>query len=253
VLARDATYTASPTVGIFHVTTNSTTNSSDLNAAFSCISAFADGTDAAGIAFYGVGDDIGAKLNAPVPLKLIDSQNSPPPTSASGTRGMIRQVQGDLWFCATGLASGTAPRQWRRLAGPSTTGALVPVTPFRVYDSRFADGPLARNENRVVSVKDAINFTTGAVSQANAIPVGAQAIVYTVTVANVVAQGNLFVADGEAAAVAGSTINWDANTVGALANSSIVKIDSQRRIKVFAGGATGSSAQFLIDISGYYL
>jgi hypothetical protein len=49
-----------------------------------------------------------------------------------------------------------------------------------------------------------------------------------------------------------SSNNWDSNTSGAIANSGTVKLDTNRQIKVFAGGPTGSSTKFIIEITGYY-
>jgi len=38
---------------------------------------------------------------------------------------------------------------------------------------------------------------------------------------------------------------------GAIANGDVVTLDASRQVKVWAGG--GGSADFIIDITGYYL
>ena len=62
--------------------------------------------------------------------------------------------------------------------------ALVPISPVRVFDSRFPGfgGPITKSSPRTINVKDAINPVTGVVTLSNAIPLGARAISYNVTV-----------------------------------------------------------------------
>jgi hypothetical protein len=131
-------YSATPLVGAFHVTDDVT--QTNANMAFSCISAIATG-DPMTIAFAGAGSSVGAKFDGPVPLKLTDSTNSAAPTSASGTEGQFKQVNGDLWFCVkseTGAgnvrcgvacpASRLRVDSWRSIRLAPTTHAR-PATP----------------------------------------------------------------------------------------------------------------------------
>ncbi len=132
-----------------------------------------------------------------------------------------------------------------------------PVSPYRAYDSRFemapvADGPLAAGPGRVIPVKDGRNVNTGAIDLPNAIPASATAIAYTVTAASPTGSGFLFVGPGGAPGITASSLNWDDNTSGAIANSSIVQLDAARRVKVFAGGSPGASTGFIIDVTGYF-
>ncbi len=132
-----------------------------------------------------------------------------------------------------------------------------PVTPYRAYDARLEmapidDGPLAAGPGRLILVKDGRDINTGAINQVDAIPATATAIAFTVTVASPTGSGFLFVGPGGATAITASTINWGPNTLGAIANSSIVELDGARQIRVFAGGSPGAATHFIIDVTGYY-
>ena len=194
-----------------------------------------------GLVADGSGDGaIGAKLSGDTPLKLVS--NSAPPSSAVG--GQFKFHAGTLYF-GVGLGSGN----WRRLASPASAGAFVPVTPFRVYDSRFVSGRLATGSNSTIDCSDAIDVLTGEVSTADALPSDARAIAYTVTAVDTSGGGYLAVTPATATEVTASTINW--SSPNTLANSSIVGI-SNRQVKVFCGGGPGTAADFIIDIVGYY-
>jgi hypothetical protein len=155
---------------------------------------------------------------------------------------------GNLWHC---VAPGT-PGTWRQLSGPSTAGAFHAIDPVRVYDSRSAapaPGTLASGANRVVSIADARDPGTGVVTVANAVPVGATAIAFNITVTDTVAAGFLSVAPGNATSSPSSSINWSA-TGQILANGLIAKVHTDRTVKVFCGG--GGGAHFIIDVNGYW-
>lgn len=129
--------------------------------------------------------------------------------------------------------------------------AFIPIDPKRVYDSRYIAplGPLATTTNRVVSVANSYLPDTATLDITNLVPVGAKAISYNLTIANTVGSGFLSVAPGDAAALGASSINWFQSGM-VLANGLIVKLDSNRQIKVFAGGP--GSTDFIIDILGYF-
>ncbi|MEO5837445.1 MAG: hypothetical protein ABIQ73_29445 [Acidimicrobiales bacterium] len=132
VLIRNSSgYSATPTVGVFHATDDISNTGQGLGFS-SCISAIANGTS---VAFAGGGSSIGAKLDGPVPLKLSDSTDSGAPTSASGTVGQFKVVNGDLWFCSKTASSNDAA--WRRLSGVAVAGGFVAIDPARAYDSRI--------------------------------------------------------------------------------------------------------------------
>lgn len=248
LLIMDDTYSASPLVGLFHVTDDAA--ATDANVAFtSCITAAATGAGMV-TAFAGQGSSYGAKLDAPVPLKLLDSGATATITT-SGYTGQFKVIDGNLWFCVdhTGLGNSAV---WRKLAGVGTAGSYHPLTPARVYDSRpgaGGAGPLATGNNRTVSVANSIN-ASGAVVTSNFVPAGATAVVANITVTNTVGTGYMGVNPGGTTTMGASAINWTAGV--AIANGLTFTLNSSRQLTVVAGG-TGTSANFLIDVFGYYL
>ena len=117
------------------------------------------------------------------------------------------------------------------------------IAPVRVYDSRLASptqGKIAIGQNRVVSIKDARSETTGAVTTADVVPVGATAVVanLTITETESVIGGFLSVVPGDATALSGSSINWYGENQN-IANGLTAKIAADRTVKVFCGGVAG--------------
>ena len=172
-----------------------------------------------------------------------------PPTGASTVGTIARDAAGNLWYSP---ASGV----YRKLAGTATSGSFHPISPVRVYDSRLplptpAPGKLLTGTNRVVSVKDGRDINTGAVTSADAVPAGATALAYNITITNTEASGGfLSVVPGDIATFSTSVINWFGPNQD-LANGLIGKLDANRQIKVFCGGA--GNTHFIIDVSGYFL
>ena len=99
-------------------------------------------------------------------------------------------------------------------------------------------------------MKDAIDVADGDVVQTDAIPGGATAIFFNITVANTVGSGFLATTPGDAATFGSSSVNWSASGV-AVANGTLVKLDDSRQLKVFAGGGTGAEANVIIDVTGF--
>jgi hypothetical protein len=137
------------------------------------------------------------------------------------------------------------------------TMSLVPMTPVRVFDSRFSrfGGAINAGTTRLVNVKNSIDVTTGSDATANAIPQGARAISFTVTVTGTVGAGNVAVLPGTTTTVTASTINWSASGQ-TLAAGGIVTLGSgaaERQVTFVVGGPPGSSTHVILDITGYYL
>jgi hypothetical protein len=134
---------------------------------------------------------------------------------------------------------------------PPSNG-LVAITPARAYDSRLnmvpdANGTLAGGANRTVSVANARNILTGVVT-GTVVPANAVAVAYTLTVADTLGQGYLAVNPGGVTVVSASSINWfGAGEI--IANTGVVKLGPDRTLTVVAGGG---SANFIIDIVGYF-
>ena len=91
----------------------------------------------------------------------------------------------------------------------------------------------------------------GAVTLANAVPLGATAVEINLTAADPTDKNFLAVAPGDATATSTSLLNWNLG-VTQIANSITVKLDAERKIKVFCGDQAGST-QFIVDVFGYYL
>lgn len=159
---------------------------------------------------------------------------------------------GGVWIC---VESGT-PGTWRHIASIGTAGSFHPIATARVYDSRktmtpMTNGILTTGSNRVISVKDQRNTSTGAVVAADIVPAHATAVAYNLTIVTTVGtNGFLGVEPGDASVAGGSAINWSAAGL-TLANASVAKLDSSRQLKVFCGG-TATSCHFIIDVVGYY-
>lgn len=181
-------------------------------------------------------------------LRLSGVGAAPPARSDAHIAGEIDiDAAGSVWLC---VASGT-PGTWRKLGGSSTAGAFHAIDPVRVYDSRWpGDTAMTTGGQRLVSVADGHNLTTGTVDAPGAVPPGATAVAYNITVTGTTGSGYLTVAPGSATSVSASSVNWSSSGQ-TLANGLIVGLDGSRRVRVFSGG--GGSTHFLIDVSGYFL
>jgi hypothetical protein len=154
-------------------------------------------------------------------------------------------LNGDLWYC-----SGGTPRRWHKLNQPS----FHPVTPARVYDSRVnlpTPGTLSSGQDRLVSVADARNLTTGAITTPDVVPAGALAVSANVTVTSTTGKGFLSINPGFDTVIKASTINWF-ESGQTLANGVMLTLDTARRVSVICGG-TANDTHFVIDITGYFL
>ncbi len=252
LLIASSSWSSSPSVGAFHVTNDSSVT--NVNAALSCISAYANGANTGGFTtgIFAGGTATGAKIDAPVPLKISDNSGSGPPSTSFGRRGQFKVNAGDLWFCTfdNGLFGGENPK-WRKITGQNSP-SYHPVTPHRVYDSRAAaptPGSIATGSNRLVSVKDGRN-NAGGVDIPDLVPAGANAVMANVTVTGTTGGfGYLAINPGGDTVEGASTINW----FGAgqtLANGVALSINGSRQVTVICNG--GGSTHFIIDVQGYF-
>jgi hypothetical protein len=124
-----------------------------------------------------------------------------------------------------------------------------------VYDSRLpmtpaTSGFLLAGESRLIPCRDRRNPTTGAVDLVNAVPAGATAIAFNLTVTGTAGRGYCSLEPGSATASGGSIINW-ATSGQVVANASVAQLDGQRQVKVFCAG-TGAGTHLVLDVVGYY-
>lgn len=168
--------------------------------------------------------------------------------------GLDVDGQGNLWFCV-GPSGGGAPGKWQKLGGPTTAGAFHAISPIRAYDSRLAaytpNGRRNPNTSMVVAVGDAHDLATGAVTQAEVVPVGASAVAYNLVAVATTGANFFAVTKGDAAGFTAASLAW-ATAGQTVTMGSIVPVDIDRQVKVFCGPGTGG-AHVVIDIVGYWL
>jgi hypothetical protein len=183
---------------------------------------------------------------------LLAPNGTPPAarTDAHSRGELLTDSDSGLWYC---IADGT-PGTWRQISGTTTAGVFHAIDPFRAFDSRVASYPqtglLAPLASKVVSVANAYD-TVGALVTADAVPAGATAVAYNVTVTGTTGPNFLAVTPGDAATFTTSTINWSSPGLS-LANGSIVKVDATRQVKIWGGDQAGST-HVIIDVTGYWL
>ena len=123
-----------------------------------------------------------------------------------------------------------------------------PITPFRAYDSRLSGGPIGSG-SRVISVKDARDPGSGAIVTPDAVPAGASAVTFNLTVVNTAATGFLSVVPGMSA-----HCHRPPSTGSATARSSPMRAPSSwmaaAEVNVIKGGP--GSTDFIIDITGWF-
>lgn len=170
---------------------------------------------------------------------------APPSSSVYRQAGsMVRDANGDLWWCVVGGTPGT----WRKLAGPSTSGALhVLPTPVRVYDSRPGQPPtgigpktpLAASTPRAIDLK----------GNSSGVPAGATAVlVNLVATGTTSAFGGFMTIYKNGIAFPGtSNLNWSA-PAQTVAVTTITAVDANSLCQVYAGSVT----DVVVDVLGYY-
>lgn len=166
------------------------------------------------------------------------------PTSSGQPGSLARNSDGSLWYYFD-------TNQWQKVAGIGTAGSFHPVTPFRVYDSRRIPGGLLSTAtfDETISVKDARDTVTYAVTTTDATPVGATAVSANVAVINTSGNGFLAVNPGGDSNIGASAVNWFAGA--RLGNAGIFRLNNNRELQIIAGG--NSNFELLVDITGYWL
>lgn len=159
--------------------------------------------------------------------------------------GELHQSGGTLYAMVTEAVR-------RVVAAPAAAGALFPINPIRVYDSRVSSpffGPIAAGQVRTLAIDDGRDRVTGAVVQPNAVPGDATAIVFNLTVARTSGRGFLSVTPEPDTNPSTSTVNWGTDDA-VVANSSLVGLGAGGNVSVYCGGV--GSTDFIVDVVGYY-
>lgn len=166
---------------------------------------------------------------------------------------------------ATGSASLSAD-QWkfepgggsevtvRAQSGTSTTDTrFVEIEPVRAFDSRIptyiASGMFAPDTSRVIAIRDG-HDSAGNLTVPDAVPVGATAVSYNLTVAGPTGPNFVSITPGDATDFTTSAINF--NGAADVANAGIVSIDVNRTVTIW-NGDQGGSTHVIIDITGYFV
>ncbi len=190
-------------------------------------------SDFGGIGVFG-GGGIGVQASGSrAALQLLPSGAAPRSRVDAHTRGeVVHDVNGDVWVCVSAGSPGT----WRKLAGPSASGAFhVLSSAVRAYDSRTTDGKLVSGGQRTITL-------TG-------VPSGSSAATVSVTVTGTTAGGFLALFKDGIVYPGNSNLNWYA-TGQTLAVTTVSAVSDVSRLVVRAGG--GGSTHVIVDVIGYH-
>jgi hypothetical protein len=161
-------------------------------------------------------------------------------TDAHEVGELVTDSAGELWYC---VVAGS-PGSWRKLAGPMTTGAMQPIAPKRVYDSRAGQAPLSVAKGKLTPGSTRVIDCT---VDAPEVPSDATAVMLNLTAANTTGLGNLTVYPDGSPAPTTSSINFTGGVN--IANGTMSGCGPGAKVKVLAGGNT--AADFIIDIIAY--
>jgi hypothetical protein len=158
----------------------------------------------------------------------------------------ISTTDGTLWYCVTGGTPGT----WVKLAAPNAVGLLHLLTrPVRVYDSR--PGQVPTGVGPKTPLLGGRTVTVDCTKNSSGVPADARGVVLNVTVTGTTGTlgwVTVYPANGTLPTV--STLNWD-RAGATIANAATIACGPGATIKV-NNGATGTSTNVMIDVTGYY-
>ena len=159
---------------------------------------------------------------------------------------------------ATGSATPTESKQWKswpdgvKPVADATSSKLVnggyvfvPINPYRNYDSRTYRNGRISSGNEYYG--DVLTDEFGE----QQIPDYAVAVTYNLTVTNTDGPGFLGAFPSDIYWPGNSSVNWTGPgaTVG---NSGTMALDAYGQMSVYMGGPRGGSADYIIDITGFY-
>lgn len=149
----------------------------------------------------------------------------------------------NLWFCVTSGIPGT----WRKIAGPSTAGALTVLpTPVRVYDSRPAFPPAIGTKSPLVaSTARACDLK----ANSSGVPAGATAALVSLTATGTTGAfgGFLSIYRNGIAWPGTSSLNWS-GPGQTTAVTTLTAVDSASLCALYANVAT----DVIVDVLAYY-
>ena len=194
-----------------------------------------------GVGVSGFGD-VGVSARSPrTQLELLGTPAPPLGAGLTRTDGeVVFDANNDLWVC---VASGT-PGTWRRLAGPSTAGAFVPLAaPVRVYDSRGAFPPAIGPKTPLVGDTPRTVDCTG---NSSGVPVGASGVLVNLVATGTSAAGFMTIYQDGIPWPGTSNLNYAANQTVAVTTFSA--LSTAAKVAVRANVAT----DVVVDVLGFY-
>ena len=132
---------------------------------------------------------------------------------------------------------------WRGAPIPAVSAGFYPVTPCRLVDTRAPDGPLGGPA--IAAAADRAFVAAGRCG----VPAGARALSVNATVTASTVAGYLELHAGGTAAPPVSTLNYRAGQTRA--NNAVVGLGPAGDFRVASGQPSGT-AQFVLDINGYF-
>jgi len=175
-------------------------------------------------------------------------------TLAATPNVIVDNTSGSYILYAASVADASLILFGVRVGYVAASPSFFPITPTRVYDSRWAAaggqvGVIGPTQSRLISIAD--GRSGAGVTIPNLVPLGAKAITFNLTATSTLGRGWLAITPGNVSGYTASTINYFA-TGQTLANGGVVTIDpATRQVRVFCDGNAGTA--FIIDITGYYL
>lgn len=166
-----------------------------------------------------------------------------PPLSANATRSigeLVLDTNHDLWLCVAAGKPGT----WRRISGPSTAGAFVPLpAPVRVYDSRFGFPPSTGPKTKLVG---GTPRTVDCTSSSSGVPAGASGVLVSMVATDTDAAGFMTIYKDGIAWPGTSNLNFAAGQTVAVTTFSA--LSPAGAVAVRSNVATN----VLVDVLGFY-
>jgi hypothetical protein len=163
-------------------------------------------------------------------------------TVAHNGGDLVEDSTGALWVC---VSSGT-PGQWRKLAGPTTAGALhVLPAPVRIYDSRAGTSPAVGQKAKLqTNVARTVDLTVNN----SGVPAGALAAMVTILIVDAQAgSANFTLWKNGATRPASNTMVWGGST-GRFSTLAVTALDSAGKAQVLSSVPTN----VVLDVVGYY-
>ncbi len=213
---------------------------------------WADGADATGVrgkalgasgtGVEGIGNDTGINASSGrTQLHLTGVPVAPLGAGLARAAGeIVFDANQDLWVC---VAAGT-PGTWKRIAGPSTAGAFVPLpAPVRVYDSRVgflpATGPKAKLAPGTPRAVDCTANSSG-------VPVGASGVLVNLVATGVSVAGDMAIYKDGIPYPGTSNLNFAGGQTVAVTTFSALSASGKVAVRSNVG------PEVVLDVLGYY-